>query len=127
MVDGTEHSAIRLKRNRKMNKDKNKEVWLRLEKTHVFIAGRKERNKIKRRFGESKQGHGFAHCRYIGKVRFAFQVYLTTVILNFKQIVKLLTGNNFNAMVFANECPGEDCRLCSKGVLFSQFSSFKGA
>jgi IS5 family transposase len=97
------HSAIRLKRNRTMKKDKNKEVWLTLEKTPEYIAGRKERYKIERKFGEAKQGHGFGRCRYIGKVRFAFQAYLTAIILNLKRMVKLLTGTNFKARAYANE------------------------
>jgi len=97
------HSAIRLKRNRTMKKDKNKEVWLALEKTPEYIAGRKERYKIERKFGESKQSHGFGRCRYIGKIRFAFQAYLTAIILNLKRMVKLLTGVNFKARAFANE------------------------
>lgn len=97
------HSAIRLKRNRTMKKDKNKQVWLTVEKTPEYIAGRKERYKIERKFGEAKQGHGFGRCRYIGKVRFAFQAYLTAIILNLKRMVKLLTGTNFKARAYANE------------------------
>jgi IS5 family transposase len=97
------HSAIRLKCTRTEKKDDNKEVWLELENTPQYIAGRKERYKIERKFGEAKQGHGFGRCRYIGRVRFAVQSFLTAIVLNLKRIVKLLTGANFKARAYAAE------------------------
>ncbi len=89
------YSAIRLKENRIKKKDKNKEVWLKLIQTTEYQQGTKERYKIERKFGEAKQGHGLGRCRYIGKVKFAYQAYLTALILNLKRMVRLLTGVGF--------------------------------
>jgi IS5 family transposase len=97
------HSAIRLKRTRTQKKDDNKQIWLELEKTPQYKEGLKERYKIERKFGEAKQGHGFGRCRYIGKVRFTVQSYLTAIILNLKRMVKMLTGVNFKARAYAAE------------------------
>ena len=36
--------------------------------------------------------HGLRHCRYVGRLRYAIQVYLTAIALNLKRMVKLLTG-----------------------------------
>ena len=88
-------SAIRLKENRIIKKDKNKEVWLNLIQTTEYQQGRKERYKIERKFGEAKQGHGLGRCRYIGKVKFAYQAYITAMVLNLKRMVRLLTGVGF--------------------------------
>ena len=89
------HSAIRLKNNRTKKKDKNKEVWLNLIQTSEYQQGAKERYKIERKFGEAKQGHGFGRCRYIGKTRFFYQTFMTTMVLNLKRLVRLLSGVGF--------------------------------
>ena len=97
------HSAIRLKRTRTEKKDNNKQVWLELIKTPQYKEGLKERYKLERKFGEAKQGHGFDRCRYIGRVRFTIQSFLTAIVLNLKRMVKLLTGVNFKDRAFAAE------------------------
>lgn len=97
------HSAICLKKTRTGKKDKNKEVWLELEKTPQYKAGLEVRYRIERKFGEAKQGHGFGHCRYIGAARFAVQSFLTAIALNLKRMVKRLTGVNFRARAYAAE------------------------
>ena len=89
------HSAIRLKENRINKKDKNKEVWLNLVQTSAYQQGTKERYKIERKFGEAKQGHGLGRCRYIGKMKFTYQAFLTAMVLNLKRMVRLLTGVGF--------------------------------
>jgi len=89
------HSAIRLKDTRTGKKDGNKGVWVELAKTVQYQQGLKERYKIERKFGEAKQVHGFGHCRYVGKVRFAVQAFFTAIMLNLKRLVKLLTGVGF--------------------------------
>ena len=89
------HSAIHLKDSRLNKKDNHKEVWEDLVKTPQYQQGRKERYKIERKFGESKQGHGLGHCRYIGKARFAVQAFFTAMMLNLKRMVKVLTGVGF--------------------------------
>jgi len=89
------HSAIRLKKNRIEKKDDNKEIWLELVKTPQYRQGLKERYKIERKFGEAKQGHGLGRCRYVGKLRFALQVFFTAIMLNLKRMVKILTGVGF--------------------------------
>jgi IS5 family transposase len=97
------HSAIRLKRNRTEKKDKNKEVWLGLIESNQYQTGLKERYKIERKFGEAKQSHGLGRCRYVTKIRFTVQAYLTFIVLNLKRMVKLLTGSNFKARAYAWE------------------------
>jgi len=89
------HSAIRLIRTRTEKKDANKQVWLDLIQTPQYRQGLKERYKIERKFGEAKQGHGLGRCRYIGKMKFAVQAFLTAIMLNLKRIVKILTGVGF--------------------------------
>lgn len=86
------HSAISLKKTRTEKKDANKEVWLRLQQTSQYQQGKKERFKIERKFGEAKLGHGLARCRYLGKLRFGIQAFLTAIVLNLKRMVKMLTG-----------------------------------
>jgi hypothetical protein len=88
-------SAIRLKKTRTTKKDDNKQPWLELVKTPQYHAGLKERYKIERKFGEAKQGHGFGRCRYLGRLGFAVQAFLTAIMLNLKRIVKVLTGVGF--------------------------------
>jgi IS5 family transposase len=85
-------SAICLKDNRTKKKDANKEIWLALLDTPEYEAGRKERYKIERKFGEAKQGHGLGRCRYLGLLGFGVQAYFTAIVLNLKRMTKLLTG-----------------------------------
>lgn len=89
------HSAILLNRYRTEKKDKNKQVWIDLKKTEQYQAGKRERYKIERKFGEAKVNHGLRRCRYVGRLRYAIQAYLTAIALNLKRMVKLLTGTNF--------------------------------
>ena len=77
-------SAICLKDIRTKKKDDNKEVWLEMIQSPAYKAGRKERYKIERKFGEAKQGHSLGRCRYLGLLRFGIQVYFTAIVLNLK-------------------------------------------
>lgn len=89
------YSAIRLNDYRTRKKDKNKELWLALQETPQYQMGQKVRFTIERKFGEAKQNHGLARCRYLGLLRYALQATLTAMALNLKRMVKLLTGINF--------------------------------
>jgi IS5 family transposase len=89
------HSAIHLKKTRTAKKDDNKQPWLELLKTPQYQAGLKERYKIERKFGEAKQGHGLGRCRYLGRLGFEVQAFMTAIMLNLKRIVKILTGVGF--------------------------------
>jgi IS5 family transposase len=89
------HSAIILNRYRTEKKDKNKQVWIDLKKTPQYQAGKKERYKIERKFGEAKANHGLRRCRYVGRLRYAIQAYLTALAVNLKRLVRLLTGVSF--------------------------------
>lgn len=89
------HSALKLKRQRTEKKDGNKEVWVELQATPEYEAGQKERYKIERKFGEAKRRHGLGRCRYLGRLRYAIQVYLTVLVLNLKRMVRLVTGVAF--------------------------------
>ncbi len=63
------HSAIILNDYRTQKKDKNKEVWIKLEKTPEYEAGKRERYKIERKFGEGKENHGLRRCRSVGALK----------------------------------------------------------
>ena len=89
------HSAIKLNRYRTEKKDANKEVWLALKETPEYQAGQAVRYKIERKYGEAKEHHGLRRCQYLGRFRYTIQVYLTTLALNLKRIVTLLTGVHF--------------------------------
>jgi len=91
------HSAICLKKTRTAKKDPNKQVWLDMLETPQYRQGQKERYKIEPKFGEAKQGHGFAHCRYLGTMRYAVQAFFTAIMLNLKRMVKILTGIGFKS------------------------------
>jgi hypothetical protein len=84
-----------LKKSRTAKKDDNKQPWLELVKTPQYQAGLKERYKIERKFGEAKQGHGLGRCRYLGRLGFTVQAFMTAIMLNLKRIVKILTGVGF--------------------------------
>lgn len=94
-------SALLLKANRTEKKDKNKEVWLRLQETPEYQRGRRERYKIERKFGEAKTRHGLRRCRYVGRVGYAVQAFMTAIVLNLKRLVKMLTGAGVGAPVRA--------------------------
>jgi len=89
------YSAIRLKRTRTEKKDPHKQVWYALCQTPEYQQGLQERYKIERKFGEAKQGHGLGRCRYLGRMGFAVQAFLTAIVLNLKRMVKLLSGVGF--------------------------------
>ena len=94
------NSALKLNTYRTQKKDGNKEVWLRLKETAAYKAGQALRYKIERKYGEAKQNHGLHRCRYLGRIRYAIQVYLTVIALNLKRMVKLLTDTNFKGRAF---------------------------
>jgi len=94
------HSALKLNTYRTQKKDGNKEVWLTLKETGTYKAGQALRYKIERKYGEAKQNHGLRRCRYLGRARYAIQVYLTVIAMNLKRMVKLLTGANFKGRAF---------------------------
>jgi len=88
-------SAIILNDYRTQKKDPNKQVWIEMKKSAAYQTGIKERYKIERKFGEGKQGHRLARCRYLGLAGFRVQAYMTAIALNLKRMVKLLTGTSF--------------------------------
>ncbi len=85
-------SAFRLHDYRTKKKDGNKQVWEELLASPEYEAGCKERYKIERKFGEAKLWHRLDRCRYVGLIRYGIQAYLTTLVLNLKRVVSLLTG-----------------------------------
>jgi IS5 family transposase len=70
-------------------------VWLNLSDSRSYRQGLAERYKIERKFGEAKQGHGLGRCRYVGRMGFLVQAFLTAIALNLKRMVKLLSGVGF--------------------------------
>ena len=93
------NSAIRLKDFRTQKKDANKEGWIKLKESQEYQEGLNERYKIERKFGEMKRWHGFGRCRYIGLARHSIQLFLTSIAVNLKRMVKLLTGASFRSEV----------------------------
>lgn len=91
------HSAIRLNDYRLRGSNPGRKVWVELAATPQYEAGRKERYKIERKFGEAKRWHGLGRCRYLGLVKYSLQVVVTAMVLNLKRLVKLLTGVGFRA------------------------------
>jgi IS5 family transposase len=73
------NSALHLKDFRTKKKDANKEVCLELIETSEYKKSLKERYKIERKFGEAKQRHGLARCRYLGLTGFGVQAYFTAI------------------------------------------------
>lgn len=94
-------SAIILNDYRTQKKDPNKQVWIEMKESDAYQTGKKERYKIERKFGEGKQGHRLARCRYLGLAAYKVQAYMTAIALNLKRMVKLLTGTNFRSRVKA--------------------------
>ena len=89
------HSALRLNDYRTRATNDHHEFWQQVADSPQYQEGRAERFKVERKYGEAKRWHGFARCRYLGLVRYGIQAYLTTLVLNLKRIVTLLTGVRF--------------------------------
>ena len=94
------HSAIKLNKYRTQKKDGNKEVWQAMLRTDEYQAGQRVRYKIERKYGEAKENHGLRRCRYLGRIRYAIQTYLTVIAMDLKRMVKLLTGTNFKGRAY---------------------------
>jgi transposase, IS5 family len=95
--DHDKFSAFRLHGYRTRKKDANEEIWLQLQASPEYERGLNERYKIERKFGEGKLRHKLGRCRYLGLVRYGIQAILTTLVLNLKRIVFLLTGVHFRS------------------------------
>ena len=67
-----------------------------------YQAGQRERYKIERKFGEAKACHGLGRCRYVGRMQYMLQAYLTAIVLNLKRMVRLLTGTSFRGRATAS-------------------------
>ena len=111
------HSAILLKKTRTQKKDKNKEVWFALLATPQYQQGKKERYKIERKFGEAKQGHGLARCRYRGILKYGIQSYLTAMVLNLKRMVRILTGVGLKMQPIAVSWSLSQGELCLEVII----------
>ena len=94
------HSALKLNKYRTQKKDGNKEVWQAMVQTDEYQAGQRVRYKIERKYGEAKENHGLRRCRYLGRIRYAIQTYLTVIAMDLKRMVKLLTGINFKGRAY---------------------------
>jgi transposase, IS5 family len=90
-----QHSALHLNDYRTAAHSPHRDYWQQVKDTPEYQAGRAERYKIERKFGEAKHWHGFGRCRYVGLLRYGIQAHLTALALNLKRIVTLLTGVRF--------------------------------
>jgi transposase, IS5 family len=86
------HSGLTLNDYRTAASNAHRAAWQRLKDSPAYQAGRAERYKVERKFGEAKRWHGFGRCRYLGLLRYGLQAHLTALVLNLKRIVLLLTG-----------------------------------
>ena len=86
------HSALTLNDYRTAAGNQHRAAWQRLKDSPEYQAGRAERYKVERKFGEAKRWHGFGRCRYLGLLRYGLQAQLTALVLNLKRLVALLTG-----------------------------------
>jgi transposase, IS5 family len=93
--DAGKHSALTLNDYRTAVSNEHRDAWQRLRDSPAYQAGRAERYKVERKFGEAKRWHGFGRCRYLGLLRYGIQAHLTALVLNLKRIVTLLTGVRF--------------------------------
>jgi transposase, IS5 family len=89
------HSALRLNDYRTRASSANRAFWQKVADSMEYQAGRSERYKVERKFGEAKRWHGFGRCRYLGLLRYGIQAHLTALVLNLKRVVRLLTGVRF--------------------------------
>jgi transposase, IS5 family len=89
------HSALRLNDYRTRASNANQAFWQKVANSPEYRAGKSERYKIERKFGEAKRWHGFGRCRYLGLLRYGIQAHLTALVLNLKRVVTLLTGVRF--------------------------------
>jgi len=89
------HPGICLRRFRTEKKDPHKERWMALKATPEYQEATAQRYRVEQAFGPAKQKHGFERCRYIGLLRFRIQSLFTFLVVNFKRMVKLLTGLTF--------------------------------
>jgi IS5 family transposase len=89
------HSALRLNDYRTRASNANQAFWQTVADSPEYRAGKSERYKVERKFGEAKRWHGFGRCRYLGLLRYGIQAHLTALVLNLKRVVTLLTGVRF--------------------------------
>jgi transposase, IS5 family len=89
------HSALHLNDYRTRATNDHHEFWQRVVDSPEYQAGKAERFKVERKYGEAKRWHGFGRCRYLGLLRYGMQAHLTALVLNLKRIVTLLTGVRF--------------------------------
>jgi transposase, IS5 family len=88
-------SALRLNDYRTAAHNMHRDYWQTIKDSIEYQAGRAERYKVERKYGEAKRWHGFGRCRYLGLLRYGIQAHLTALVLNLKRIVTLLTGIRF--------------------------------
>jgi hypothetical protein len=84
-----------------VKKDGNREVWIAMKDSPAYRAGRKERYKVERKYGEAKENHGLRRCRHLGWIRYAIQAHLTAIVRNLKRMVKVLAGVSFKGEAVA--------------------------
>lgn len=94
-------SSLKLTEQRTAKKDANTGPWVKLLASEGYQAGQQERYKIERKFGEGKAYHGLGRCRYVGRLRYMLQAYLTAIVLNLKRLVRVVTGTAFKGRATA--------------------------
>ena len=67
-----------------------------LAQTEAYAQVRKEHPKIERKLAEIIRYHGGRRTRYRGRWQVAIQYLLTALVVNVKQMVKLLFGDNLS-------------------------------
>lgn len=89
-------SAIILKDTRTESKQKkNNAYWQSFKDREIYQRATALRYRAEQPFGIAKRCHGFARSRYLGKTKMTIQSYLTFMVINLKQVIKVTTGVGF--------------------------------
>lgn len=85
----------------KLKKTRTADMWIKLKAEPKHREGLRERFKIERKFGETKQSHGLKRCRYLGLVNYHAQLALTALAVNLKVVVASMTGSTLKGYAYA--------------------------
>lgn len=96
------YDALILKNTRTKKKDKNTEIWLKLETTKEYQLGKKARKHIEKTFGDQKECHGLRRCRYLGLEKYNIQAVLTATVFNLQVVVAQISGKTLRGYSRSN-------------------------
>lgn len=74
---------------------KNRGRWLAYLNDPIRVAARKKRYVVERTNGDLKDNHSLRRCRYLGLLKYQFQVTMAAIAYNLKHMVTIMTGQHF--------------------------------